>query len=396
MMTPTLFQLAVDGWRILDRYPDSRERARHLVRFIVDRMNAASAEIRFVEPFGGYRWQERAARFGVDGHPAAASWSREFPDDLGSWIVDGLPSVGNGDSGPRELLNLLADQWIRLARLDHDDHRPGRLRTRRVRPVPGWVAVSRWAREMTVRLPILGRSDRPLLLAGENGSGRRHLAGIIRSFGPDPVSPGNEDLPEWSFETISERPDPPRGVPAIVAVTLPKGPLDRIRRAWSVRTGGAGRILVVPPLRERREDIPLLAGTFLREATEACGFPAPELSGTALDALTAYRWPGNVGELKAAMFEAVGRTEDGRIGAAELSPAIRGALKRPAAPSFPERLVALEYEVLREELDRQRGNMTRTARALGLTPRQVSWRVRKYGIDPREFKKTPPPGVSRP
>jgi DNA-binding NtrC family response regulator len=153
-----------------------------------------------------------------------------------------------------------------------------------------------------------------------------------------------------------------------------------------LKTGGRGSILVIPPLRNRKEDIPILAGRFLEQLTDESGYPVPDLSATAVEALSNYCWPGNVRELKVVMSWALEKGVTARIGVDELPPAIRGALQKSPESSFPARLAALEYEALKEELSRQRGNMTKTARALGLTPRQVSWRVRKYGIEPRDFK----------
>ncbi len=131
-----------------------------------------------------------------------------------------------------------------------------------------------------------------------------------------------------------------------------------------------------------------MAGIFLEEATASRGLRTPELASDAVKILQAYSWPGNVPELKEAVFRALENMEDLKesLGAEHLPPEIRGAVLSEGDSTFPEQLVALEYEALKKELSRQRGNMTRTARALGLTPRQVSWRVRKYGIDPREFK----------
>ena len=134
------------------------------------------------------------------------------------------------------------------------------------------------------------------------------------------------------------------------------------------------------------EDIPFLAGRFLEQLTAGTGFPVPEISPSAVEALSIYTWPGNVRELKESMAWALERTDGSRIEVNNLPPAVRGAVGTHPERSFPQRMVTLEYEALKEELSRQHGNITRTARALGLTPRQVSWRVRKYGINTREFK----------
>jgi Nif-specific regulatory protein len=199
-----------------------------------------------------------------------------------------------------------------------------------------------------------------------------------------------DSIAEWDDLSLVTRRRALRSGRRTIAITSQTGP--EVKAEWFELTGSANSFLHVPPLRERREDIPLLAGRFLEDLTLETGFPTPELSATAVEALTRYPWPGNARELREAVSQAMDRSDAARVSVGDLPPAVRGALGKPAEPSFPERLVALEYEALKEELSRQRGNMTRTAQALGLTPRQVSWRLRKYGIDPRSYKRPPRSG----
>ncbi|MCK5736056.1 MAG: hypothetical protein KAH21_06230, partial [Spirochaetaceae bacterium] len=91
-------------------------------------------------------------------------------------------------------------------------------------------------------------------------------------------------------------------------------------------------------------------------------------------------------ELKETIAWSVEKFSDSQIKIGDLPPAVRGAVNLPGKHSYPERIAALEYKVIKEELLRQHGNVSRTARILGLSPRQVSWRTKKYGIDPRKIK----------
>jgi len=237
------------------------------------------------------------------------------------------------------------------------------------------------------------------LIIGEHGSGRNHLAEIIHRNGPDPSAPfiracpeegyagsGTLYVPNWQDldrkEQIAllERPE------RVIAAAVPSSDSSKTLNKWSMAAGDGGFVLNLPALRDRKEDIPLLASLFLEQLCSGSGGPTPEITPTAVEALRTYYWPGNVGELKETMAIVFGRTRNDRISLADLPPAIRGAVLRCSGTTFPDQLGALEYETLKEELGRQKGNMARTAGALGLTPRQVSWRIRKYGLNPWEFK----------
>jgi two-component system response regulator AtoC len=140
----------------------------------------------------------------------------------------------------------------------------------------------------------------------------------------------------------------------------------------------------LPPLRERREDIRLLAHTFLeRSGTEK------KLTAAALGSLEGYNWPGNVRELENAIEHGLalsdGDTIDqqdlpisvGRTGQAE---ALREQW-RQGERSFEETVVRFESEILRESLESHHWNQTRTANALGLTRRVLKLKMDKLGIE---------------
>jgi serine/threonine-protein kinase PknK len=156
----------------------------------------------------------------------------------------------------------------------------------------------------------------------------------------------------------------------------------------------------IPPLRERREDVPLLAARILDRISEESGKEAPRLEAGALDALTAYLWPGNVRELENEIRRAATLAE-GAITAEILSPHVRGARGAVAAvpgggPSLAvplpgpegtggktmkEAVEDLERVMLLAVLRDAGGNKTRAARILGLSRLGLRKKMGRYGID---------------
>lgn len=390
--------MAADGWHIISHFTESRESARKLLRWLAETLQLRAAEIQFLDDRTSYRWSEKVERIPSGSRPQNPddTWTHPFPTGESHWYIDGFAGDRN-EIGV--LLDLLADQWLQIGDLSAADKTKRQRQDLEVgnnRVTPAWIAVSRSARLIRSRIHQLSHSMRPLLILGETGTGKSHLASLIHRNGPTPTLPFSENLgPELTgtiyitdWQNLGQQQkqkilnDPRR----LIAAAGDDPGAEKIRRSWNMETGGAGSILTIPPLRDRRADLPLLAGRFIENLVAGSGFPQPVLSPTALEALFAYPWPGNIGELKETISWALERCDSERISVGDLPPAVRGALQKLPEPSFPARLVALEYEALKEELTRQNGNMTRTARALGLTPRQVSWRVRKYGIDPRSFK----------
>src|SRR5262249_54968710 len=137
----------------------------------------------------------------------------------------------------------------------------------------------------------------------------------------------------------------------------------------------------VPPLRERREEIPHLSTFFLREASERLGKPDIQLSSETLDVFSQYWWPGNVRQLKNEIQRAVALSAPGgTVDPAHLSPEITAtrlpgaSASAPAAPrsarghsTLAATVETLEREMIQAALDSARGNISETARTLGLT-----------------------------
>ncbi|MBT4504580.1 MAG: sigma 54-interacting transcriptional regulator [Gemmatimonadetes bacterium] len=144
--------------------------------------------------------------------------------------------------------------------------------------------------------------------------------------------------------------------------------------------------VVLPPLRDRREDIPLLAEFFLQKISQRDGKEISGFTQGAMDLLCAYPWPGNVRELQNEIERCVTITDEERaVGAEELSPAIRGigavgtrAMKR--AGSLQQMLEHVEQIAIREALERCEGNVSRVARELGLSRSGLHNKMKKYGL----------------
>ncbi len=141
----------------------------------------------------------------------------------------------------------------------------------------------------------------------------------------------------------------------------------------------------VPPLRERREDIPLLACHFLEAAVKRLGKPVPVLSQEAMNLLLEYPWPGNVRQMENAIERAVLMAAQDTIFPGDFPP----SLLRSASPGQtdspspkPTRLDELEREHILNTLDELGWNQARAAEALGIG-RNTLWRkLKEYGIQP--------------
>jgi two-component system nitrogen regulation response regulator NtrX len=141
----------------------------------------------------------------------------------------------------------------------------------------------------------------------------------------------------------------------------------------------------VPALRQRTEDIPILAAHFLGEFCEAYGKKPKEFSSTAIDVLLGYPWPGNVRELKNLVERLVIMCPSPRIEPHHLPPEIfRGASKSPQKPyeSLHEARSAYEREFVLRKLEENRWNMTKAAHALGLERSHLYRKMRSLGIAP--------------
>jgi Nif-specific regulatory protein len=152
--------------------------------------------------------------------------------------------------------------------------------------------------------------------------------------------------------------------------------------------------IVLPPLRQRREDIPLLVGYFLQRFN-AENRKSLKISSPAMDLIVDYDWPGNVRELENCIERMVVMARRDIIAPEEvpLPVNVHGtpALSTPVAASHTDdqsltRTIAdLEHDRLVEALQRTGGVQTRAASLLGITPRQLGYKLKKYQIDPKRL-----------
>jgi transcriptional regulator with PAS, ATPase and Fis domain len=149
--------------------------------------------------------------------------------------------------------------------------------------------------------------------------------------------------------------------------------------------------LHLPPLRERKEDIPVLVDYFLKK------MPKPvEISSLALQMLMAYAWPGNIRELSNVVESAALIAESGHIEPAQLpakitrvfsDQTVKSDLRLPASMPLDEKLQEIERSLIIEALTKTGGVQSRATELLGINQRSLWHRIKKLGIDPKTFKK---------
>ncbi len=146
--------------------------------------------------------------------------------------------------------------------------------------------------------------------------------------------------------------------------------------------------LFVPPLRERRSDILLLADHFVEKYAAAHGRSVRRISTSAIDMLMSYHWPGNVRELENCIERAVLVCEGGVIHAHHLPPTLQTAEVSNTLPgqSLAEAVAGFEKDLILDGLKIARGNRSKAARLLQTTERILNYKVVKYGIDPTRFR----------
>ena len=143
--------------------------------------------------------------------------------------------------------------------------------------------------------------------------------------------------------------------------------------------------VVLPPLRERREDIPLLVEHFLEKQAAQSGKPQKRIARSALAKLVGYRWPGNVRELENEVTRSAALGGD-TISVDDLSPQV--ASGEPEAAFSPDdmtlktRVERLERLMLREALGKAGGNQSQAARLLGLSRFGLQKKLKRYAMEP--------------
>jgi two-component system response regulator PilR (NtrC family) len=149
----------------------------------------------------------------------------------------------------------------------------------------------------------------------------------------------------------------------------------------------------LPPLRDRREDIPLIAAHFLAKYRQAMGKSIESISGEAMDLLVRYHWPGNIRELENVVERAVALERTPVVLAESLPPHLRGAMATVVAPRSAEltalpdagfdleqHVQGIERRYLAQALERAGGVQVRAAELLGMSFRSFRYYAKKYNL----------------
>jgi Nif-specific regulatory protein len=150
--------------------------------------------------------------------------------------------------------------------------------------------------------------------------------------------------------------------------------------------------IVLPPLRERREDIPYLVQHFLQKIGRDLGQPARQVEPAVLDLFLRHRWAGNVRELEATIHRALVLSHGDSLGPADFAwispsdaaPPARAvdfkAAPAPPGASYQERLDDLDRQLLEEALERSGGRIREASRTLGIARNTLKAKMKKYGL----------------
>ena len=143
----------------------------------------------------------------------------------------------------------------------------------------------------------------------------------------------------------------------------------------------------VPPLRERQEDIPLLAQHFVKQFSDRYAIPGLSITEEALEKLGQYNWPGNVRELQNVIERVSVLAKSNKIGVDELPPEVRSSASRIASISLklPEEgidLEQIEKEILLQALEKHSWNQSQAARYLNISRKTLIYRMEKFALLP--------------
>ena len=307
-------------------------------------------------------------------------------------------------------------------------------------------------RELFQTAERAAQSDLPILLLGESGTGKDVLAQQIHARSPRAAKPfvalNCAALPETLVESelfgyqkgaftgavssragkfelahggtvfLDEIADMDPATQAKILRTVESGAVERLGGAkpvdvdvrlvsatnkelqQAIRDGAfredlyfrlAGITLYMPPLRDRREDIPLLVERFWTDLQRKYGRPGPELSRDMLLEIEQAQWPGNVRQLRSAVERLFVLARDEKVRGDDVAAAIGpGAASGAAQAStaiapddFREARRLFEIEFVTRKLHEHGGNVTRTAAAIGLERQSLQEKIKKLGITRR-------------
>ncbi len=151
--------------------------------------------------------------------------------------------------------------------------------------------------------------------------------------------------------------------------------------------------VVLPPLRERTEDIPSLTAHFAQQIAKQNGWKEIAIAPEAIQALQAYGWPGNIRELRNVVERLLLYCDDNAVTAATVKAALPasassgGTTSVAASGPLAGRVEQFERQVILDEIKRHNHHITNTAKALGLERSHLYKKCQQLGIDLRELKK---------
>ncbi|MDB5037990.1 MAG: sigma-54-dependent transcriptional response regulator, partial [Bacteriovoracaceae bacterium] len=143
----------------------------------------------------------------------------------------------------------------------------------------------------------------------------------------------------------------------------------------------------LPPLRERKEDIPLLVDTFIKRFNKEMSKNVQKISSECLHQLTDYSWPGNVRELENTIERAMVLENSNDLSPENLPDAVRNLEINPAIRaaanefSIKKMMVIMEQELIKKALDKTGGNRTWAAKLLEISHRALLYKIKRYGLE---------------
>ncbi len=306
------------------------------------------------------------------------------------------------------------------------------------------IGASRPMRELFETLALVAPSDATVLITGESGTGKELVAGAVHHNSPRSGGPfvkvncaalhenlleselfghekgaftgaaeqrkGRFELADKGTLFLDEIGDMSPTTQAKILRVLQEGEFERLGGTRTIKVDvrllaathkdlqqmvdeGSFRQdlffrlsvvpLELPPLRERAEDIPTLAGHFLAKYSAKNRKDIRGLHPEALDALLAYPWPGNIRELENTLERAVILCLGEQIGLRELPVAVRAATEsneRPFALRPGHTLKEMEKDLIRATLAQTDGNRTRAAEILGISRQTLQNKLKEYGL----------------
>lgn len=146
--------------------------------------------------------------------------------------------------------------------------------------------------------------------------------------------------------------------------------------------------IYMPPLRERKTDVLLLADHFLEKYARENQKDIRRLSTPAIDMLMQYHWPGNVRELENCIERAVLLCDEGVVHSYHLPPTLQTAQETDTVPgrSLEDAVASVEREMIIEALKTTRGNMAKAAQLLATTERKFAYKTKKHSVDYRLYR----------